>query len=304
MERSKNVVQTVLVLQRKHRPKSPGRNEKRGQISDEVTWGLEKKLKQCSVQLYRTELPTSFLYGNKGSASNQSNVNVNKRTLNKSQKVSVTNQEQRYSKKQKDDPETIFCTFCSCRILPHRVKDHVVENHLHKFYSSSKMTSVECTLCKLCFLLESDLKDHVMDEHNSDFCEEVEINSFTCKLCSLNIKTQNEMGKHIQRKHKDKLKAGRHKYEEHFAPSKFAMVKCVICKLQFLSEDELLDHIDSEHWNKFSKDITVSIFCCKICDLNIKTQREIEAHIARKHLDQLLRQYVYQVIIFIIEKAK
>ena len=188
---------------------------------------------------------------------------------------------------------TLSCKFCTQSIHQNQVVEHVMENHMENFYSSSKMTSIRCKKCPSWFsFIESDLRDHVMDLHSCDFYQDLEVETFKCKLCLLNVKNHQEMGRHIQRKHKDRVEGETGKNEEYFTASKFAMVKCVICSSQFLSEDELLDHVDSVHWDVFSEEVEVSRFHCSVCSqaTNFQSRKEIEFHICRKHLEQLLKE--------------
>ena len=186
-----------------------------------------------------------------------------------------------------------LCKFCTQSIRQNQVVEHVMENHMENFYSSSKMTSIRCKKCPSWFsFIESDLRDHVMDLHSCDFYQDLEVETFKCKLCLLNVKNHQEMGRHIQRKHKDRVQGETGKNEEYFTASKFAMVKCVICSSQFLSEDELLDHVDSVHWDVFSEEVEVSRFHCSVCSkaTNFQSRKEIEFHICRMHLEKLLKE--------------
>ena len=217
-------------------------------------------------------------------------TNVPTGIVNPSETVSTSCHVQDKSLGSNEQEDATICTFCAEEIPQNKIVEHFTENHLQNFYSSSKMATFHCKQCKSQFLTESDLREHLIDSHLTSFCQEIEIDSFHCKLCSLNIKHQLDIGKHMQRKHKDRVQQDISKCDEYFTTSKIGMVKCVVCGAQFFSEDDLFDHVDSEHWNEFCEEVEVSLYCCSVCSLNIKTQKEIEAHITRKHLEHILRE--------------
>ena len=217
-------------------------------------------------------------------------TNVPTGIVNPSETVSTSCHVREKSPGSDEQEDATICTFCAEEIPQNKIVEHFTENHLQNFYSSSKMETFHCKQCKSQFLSESDLREHLIDSHLTSFCQEIEIDSFRCKLCSLNIKYQMDIGKHMQRKHKDRVQQEISMCEEYFTTSKIGMVKCVVCGAQFFSEDDLFDHVETEHWNEFCEEVEVSLYCCSVCSLNIKTQKEIKAHITRKHLEQLLKE--------------